>query len=47
MLASTLLWIHQTPPTMWGVSVFGVTGVLFAGLLMVRLLLLMRRDERA
>jgi ubiquinone biosynthesis protein len=46
LLASTLLWINRAPPTVHGTSVPGVAGGLFALLLIVRLLWVMRRDER-
>jgi ubiquinone biosynthesis protein len=47
MLASTLLWIHQVPPTLWGIPFLGATGFLLSALMMLRLLWLLRHDERA
>ena len=46
LLASTLLWINHVPPTIAGLSLLGVVGWLLALLLMVRLLWLLRRDEK-
>jgi ubiquinone biosynthesis protein len=46
LLASTLMWIYQVAPIMRGIPVLGASGCLLAVVLMLRLLWLMRREER-
>jgi len=46
LLASALLWIHEVPPTIHGVSILGAAGYLVAAFLATRVLWLIRRSER-
>ena len=47
LLASALLWIHEVPPTIHGVSILGAAGYLVAAFLATRVLWLTRRlDNR-
>jgi ubiquinone biosynthesis protein len=46
LLASALLWVHQVPPTIHGVSILGATGYLFAAFLATRVLWLSLWDKR-
>ena len=45
MLSSALLWIHQVPPTIRGVSILGAAGYLLAVFLSTRILWLIRWDK--
>jgi ubiquinone biosynthesis protein len=45
LVASALLWIHQVPPTIRGISVLGAAGYLFAAFLTARLLWLIRWER--
>jgi ubiquinone biosynthesis protein len=47
MLSSAILWSHQVPPTIHGVSVLGAAGYILAVWLLVRLLLSIHRMEDA
>ncbi|MBK8047244.1 MAG: hypothetical protein IPK16_09065 [Anaerolineales bacterium] len=44
LLASALLWASSAPPTLWGISIFGVLGVVLAFLLGVHVLFLIWRS---
>jgi ubiquinone biosynthesis protein len=46
LLASALLWIHEVPPTIHGISILGAAGYLLAAFLATRVLWLARRSER-
>jgi ubiquinone biosynthesis protein len=46
LLASALLWIHEVPPTIQGVSILGAAGYLFAALLTARVLWKIRWEKR-
>jgi ubiquinone biosynthesis protein len=46
LLASAMLWIHQVPPTIGGVSILGAAGYLVAALLATRVLWLIRWEKR-
>jgi ubiquinone biosynthesis protein len=46
LLASAMLWIHEIPPTIGGVSVLGAAGYLVAAFLATRVLWLVRYTER-
>jgi ubiquinone biosynthesis protein len=46
LLASALLWVHEVPPTIRGISVLGAAGYLAAVFLAARVLWAMRRSER-
>jgi ubiquinone biosynthesis protein len=45
LMASALLWVHQVPPTIRGVSILGAAGYLAAAFLAVRVLWLIRVTE--
>ncbi|MGA2582533.1 MAG: AarF/UbiB family protein [Tepidisphaeraceae bacterium] len=47
LLASALLWIHEVPPTIHGVSVLGAAGYLVAAFLATRVLWLVRWDRHS
>jgi ubiquinone biosynthesis protein len=38
LLASAMLWVHEVPPTIHGISIFGAAGYLMAALLVTRVL---------
>src|SRR5665213_3552437 len=42
LLASALLWVHEIPPTIHGISILGATGYLLAVFLAMRVLWLSR-----
>jgi hypothetical protein len=46
LLASVLLWVHQVPPTIRGVSIFGVAGYCIAAFLVLRVLWAITWDRR-
>lgn len=46
MLASTLLWIHHVPPTVWNIPVVGVMAFVLSLMMMARTAWHIRRDER-
>jgi ubiquinone biosynthesis protein len=46
LLASALLWIHEVPPTIHGVSILGAAGYLVAAFLATRVLWLIRWEKR-
>ncbi len=46
LLASALLWIHEVPPTIHGVSILGAAGYLVAAFLATRILWLIRWEKR-
>jgi ubiquinone biosynthesis protein len=46
LLASALLWIHQVPPTIHGISILGAAGYLVAAFLATRVLWLIRWEKR-
>jgi ubiquinone biosynthesis protein len=46
LLASALLWIHEVPPTVHGVSILGAAGYLVAAFLATRVLWLIRWEKR-
>ena len=46
LLASALLWVHDVPPTIRGVSILGAAGYLVAAFLATRVLWLIRRWEK-
>jgi ubiquinone biosynthesis protein len=46
LVASALLWIHEVPPIIHGVSILGAAGYLVATFLAVRMLWSVRRVER-
>jgi ubiquinone biosynthesis protein len=46
LLASALLWIHQVPPTIHGISILGASGYLIAAFLAIRVLWLIRWERR-
>jgi ubiquinone biosynthesis protein len=46
LLSSSLMWAHATPPTIKGVSVFGVLGYVTSIFLGVRLLIQIHIAER-
>ncbi|HTW94347.1 MAG TPA: AarF/UbiB family protein, partial [Tepidisphaeraceae bacterium] len=46
LLASALLWIHEIPPTIHGISVLGAAGYLVAAFLATRVLWLIRWEKR-
>jgi len=46
LLASALLWVHNVPPTIRGISVLGASGYLLAFFLAARIFWLIRRAER-
>ena len=46
LLASALLWIHEIPPTIHGISILGALGYVLAAVLVTRVLWLIRRAER-
>lgn len=46
LLASAMLWIHEIPPTIHGVSILGAAGYLVAALIAGRVLWLTRRSDR-
>ncbi|MGD0769613.1 MAG: AarF/ABC1/UbiB kinase family protein [Tepidisphaeraceae bacterium] len=45
LLASALLWIHQVPPTIHGISILGAAGYLVAAFLATRVLWLIRWEK--
>jgi ubiquinone biosynthesis protein len=45
LLASALLWIHEVPPTIRGVSILGAAGYLFAAFLAARILWQIRWEK--
>ena len=45
LLASALLWIHEVPPTIHGISILGAAGYLVAAFLATRILWLTRRSD--
>jgi ubiquinone biosynthesis protein len=45
LLASALLWIHEVPPTIHGVSILGAAGYLFAAFLAARILWQIRWEK--
>jgi len=47
LLASALLWVHQIPPTIHGISILGAVGYLFAALLTARVLWLIRWEKHS
>jgi hypothetical protein len=46
LLASAMLWVHQVPPTIQGMSILGAAGYLVAALLATRVLWLARREKQ-
>jgi hypothetical protein len=46
LLASALLWIHEVPPTIHGVSILGAAGYLVAAFLATRVLWLIHWEKR-
>ncbi|HUO08302.1 MAG TPA: AarF/UbiB family protein [Phycisphaerae bacterium] len=46
LIASALLWIHEVPPTIHGVSILGAAGYLIAAFLATRILWIISRSER-
>jgi ubiquinone biosynthesis protein len=46
LLASAMLWVHQVPPTIGGVSILGAAGYLVAAILATRVLWLIRWEKR-
>jgi ubiquinone biosynthesis protein len=46
LVASALLWVHEVPPTIHGISVLGAAGYLLAAFLATRILWLIRRSEK-
>jgi ubiquinone biosynthesis protein len=46
LLASALLWIHEVPPKIYGVSILGAAGYLVAALLATRVLWIIRWEKR-
>jgi ubiquinone biosynthesis protein len=46
LLASALLWIHEVPPTIHGISILGAAGYLVAAFLATRVLWQIRRSEK-
>jgi ubiquinone biosynthesis protein len=46
LIASALLWIHQVPPTIYGISILGAAGYLVAVFLAARVLWMIRRAEK-
>jgi ubiquinone biosynthesis protein len=45
LLTSTLLWIHEVPPTVHGISILGAAGYLVAAFLVAQLLWLIRWEK--
>jgi hypothetical protein len=45
LLASALLWIHQIPPTIHGISILGAAGYLLAATLTARVLWWIRWEK--
>lgn len=46
LLASALLWIHEVPPLIHGISILGAAGYLVAAFLAIRVLWLIRWERR-
>jgi hypothetical protein len=46
LLASALLWVHDVPPTIHGVSILGAAGYLVAAFLAARVLWVIRWEKR-
>ncbi|HSZ54244.1 MAG TPA: hypothetical protein VK797_01185, partial [Tepidisphaeraceae bacterium] len=45
LLASAMLWIHEVPPRIHGISILGAAGYLVAAFLATRVLWVVRRSE--
>jgi ubiquinone biosynthesis protein len=46
LVGSALLWVHEVPPTIHGVSILGAAGYLVAAFLATRVLWLIRWEKR-
>lgn len=46
LLASSMLWVHQVPPTIRGVSIIGVTGYFLAVFLALRVFWVITWDRQ-
>jgi hypothetical protein len=45
LLTSTLLWIHEVPPKIYGISLLGAAGYLVSAFLVTQLLWLIRWEK--